>query len=82
MGFLYDAVVSKHNNCSSIIDSTPYVSYDPNSQTLCDGTGTNAFAGNGNFKITVLSHTTNNAVNCVGNVDAVSHEGNSTQYLQ
>ena len=79
-GFLYDAIVSHYNNCSSLIDSTPYVTNDLDTQTYCDGKGINAFTGNGNFKIIVQNNSSNNGLKCVGDVDRLYHIGINTQY--
>ena len=80
-GFLYN-VMSYFDNCSSLLDNTPYVSYDSHTTMLCNGTGANAFVGNGDFKIKVNGISSNIDLKCDGSVSHIYYTDNGALYTE
>ena len=78
-GLLYLVFATDYDNCSSLIDSTDPVSYDSSILTFCVGTGANAFAGNGNFYITINTTSTEHGLKCDGSVSD-TYMSNGTMY--
>ena len=82
-GYLYDAMATYYDNCSSLIDSTDrYISYDAYTVTSCRATGAYAFVGNGYFNITVdNTYYPNVGLKCDGSVSDLDYLANGTLHV-
>ena len=80
-GFLYLALATDYDNCSSLIDSTSPISYNSNILTSCIGTGAHAFVGNGYFNIIVDGTSSNDGLKCDGSVSDIYISNNGTLYV-
>ena len=81
LGLLYTVTSYEYNNCTSLIDSIPYIPGNAFVQTSCIGSGTYAFLGNGIFTVVVNTSLPNSGLACLGIANEVSFS-NGTAFTQ
>ena len=81
LGLLYTVTSYEYNNCTSLIDSIPYIPGNAFVQTSCIGGGAYAFLGNGMFTVVVNTSLPNSGLACLGITNEVSFS-NGTAFTQ